>query len=96
LKKRLSETVNTATVLKAVKAEQATPQSRDKASIEAHGNDQSQDHKHGKGHWIGMNNVNRRLKLLYGEMYGMSVESLEGAYTEVTLKLPIQKETPNV
>lgn len=96
LKKRLSETVNTATVLKAVKAEQATPQRRYKDPIEAQSNDQAQDHKQGQGHWIGMNNVNRRLKLLYGEMYGMSVESVEGSYTEVTLKLPIQKETPNV
>ncbi len=44
----------------------------------------------GHGHWIGMNNVNRRLKLLYGETYGLSVDSEEGMYTKVVLELPVQ------
>lgn len=37
---------------------------------------------------IGMNNVLQRIKLFYGEKYGMSVESVEKQYTIVTLHLP--------
>lgn len=37
---------------------------------------------------IGMRNVNSRLRLLYGEQYGLRVESVEHGGTAVTLHLP--------
>ncbi|MDP3179770.1 MAG: histidine kinase, partial [Spirochaetaceae bacterium] len=37
---------------------------------------------------IGMANVDERLKLAFGEEYGLSVESEEGAYTKVSFLLP--------
>lgn len=39
---------------------------------------------------IGMPNVDRRIKLLYGEEYGLSVESAVGEYTQVTVKVPLK------
>lgn len=39
---------------------------------------------------IGMPNVDRRLKLIYGEEYGLSVESEMGVYTQVTVKIPLR------
>lgn len=38
---------------------------------------------------IGINNVNRRIKLLLGTEYGLSVESERGAGTTVTITLPL-------
>lgn len=37
---------------------------------------------------IGLKNVNERIKLSYGEKYGLTVNSQEGSYTEVILRLP--------
>lgn len=37
---------------------------------------------------IGLKNVNDRIKLMYGEGYGVRVESVYGKYTEVILTLP--------
>lgn len=37
---------------------------------------------------IGLKNVNDRIKLLYGEEYGVTVESVLGRYTEVIIRLP--------
>ncbi len=37
---------------------------------------------------IGLNNVNQRIKLLYGTDYGIEVESEENMGTKVTIKLP--------
>jgi two-component system sensor histidine kinase YesM len=39
---------------------------------------------------IGLYNVNRILHLRYGEEYGISIESEPGAYTRVTVHLPIK------
>lgn len=39
---------------------------------------------------IGMPNVDRRLKLIYGEEYGLSVESQVGAYTQITVRIPLE------
>lgn len=39
---------------------------------------------------IGLPNVNRRIRLAYGEDYGLSVDSVEGQFTEVTVKLPLE------
>ncbi len=37
---------------------------------------------------IGLRNVNERIKLHYGIEYGLNIESLEGEYTKVVMKLP--------
>ena len=43
---------------------------------------------------IGMSNVHNRIRLNYGENYGLSVESSKGMGTTITLLMPavIQKE----
>ncbi len=42
------------------------------------------------GTGIGLRNVNERIKLYYGDKYGLSVESKLGVGTVVTLRLPIR------
>ncbi len=42
-------------------------------------------------HGIGLHNVNKRIKLYYGEEYGISLKSKLGQGTTVTLSLPIGK-----
>lgn len=37
---------------------------------------------------IGLSNVNQRIKLIYGEGYGIDIESTEGEYTRVSVVLP--------
>ncbi|MBQ3487031.1 MAG: histidine kinase, partial [Clostridia bacterium] len=37
---------------------------------------------------IGLRNVHRRLRRSYGEGFGLELESAEGVYTEVTLRIP--------
>lgn len=39
---------------------------------------------------IGIRNVNERIKLYYGESFGLSFESEEGKYTKVCLRIPYQ------
>lgn len=39
---------------------------------------------------IGLPNVDRRLKLVYGESYGLSIESRQGLFTTVTITLPLE------
>lgn len=41
---------------------------------------------------IGMANVDRRIKLTYGEAYGLSVASEVGVYTEITIVVPLEYE----
>jgi len=41
----------------------------------------------GDGHKIGLRNVNQRLKLLFGNQYGVTVESKEGVGTTVTIRM---------
>lgn len=41
-----------------------------------------------KGH-IGVSNVNQRLKLQYGEQYGITVDSIKGAGTKITIRMPL-------
>ena len=38
---------------------------------------------------IGICNVNQRIKLQYGESYGVTIESTPGCGTKVTIRLPI-------
>lgn len=42
----------------------------------------------GEGSGIGIFNSNRRVKVYYGEEYGISIESEEGKYTKTTIVLP--------
>ncbi|MCZ1269280.1 sensor histidine kinase, partial [Paenibacillus tundrae] len=37
---------------------------------------------------LGLENVNKRLQLHYGEDYGLWIDSVQGAYTYVTIHLP--------
>ncbi len=39
---------------------------------------------------IGIDNVNRRIKLFYGEKYGLKIESKLNIYTKVTVSIPVQ------
>jgi len=39
----------------------------------------------------GLRNVNERLKLYFGEGYGINITSVEGEYTSVLMKLPYNK-----
>lgn len=39
---------------------------------------------------IGIDNVNRRIKLFYGEKYGIKIESTVNIFTKVTVSLPLQ------
>lgn len=38
---------------------------------------------------IGLGNVNQRIRVVYGDAYGLTVESKAGAYTRIALNLPI-------
>lgn len=42
---------------------------------------------------IGLQNVHRRIRLMYGEAYGLSIESAPGRGTRVTVRLPLCDET---
>lgn len=44
-----------------------------------------------KGH-IGICNVNQRIRILYGEEYGVKVDSKENEGTCITLRFPVEKE----
>ena len=41
---------------------------------------------------IGIENVNRRIKLFYGEKYGLKIESKIGEYTRISVTIPLHKE----
>ncbi|RIX46517.1 sensor histidine kinase [Paenibacillus nanensis] len=40
---------------------------------------------------FGARSVNSRIKMLYGDLYGLDVESVSGSYTKVTIRLPIKE-----
>lgn len=54
--------------------------------------DPAQNGQPGKS--IGLSNIHNRLKLLFGEQYGITIESRSGQGTTVTLKLPQLFSTP--
>ena len=41
-----------------------------------------------RGNGIGLKNVNERIRLVYGEQYGISITSKKDEYTKVTIRLP--------
>ncbi len=43
---------------------------------------------------IGIENVNRRIKLFYGDKYGLKIESEQGSYTRVIVCIPLNWEQP--
>ena len=45
--------------------------------------------EHPRRRTIGVSNTDRRLKLNFGPLYGVSIDSEPGAYTRVTLTLPV-------
>lgn len=47
-----------------------------------------------KGHHIGISNTNKRLKLLFGDKYGVTFESEPNIKTCVYVKIPMLKEPP--
>jgi two-component system sensor histidine kinase YesM len=50
-------------------------------------NEPKEEHEN-NGRGIGLRNVHERLKLLFGEGYGISIESMEGAGTAVSVRMP--------
>ena len=58
----------------------------------AHIFDRSRERENEKGSGVGVYNVHLRLKLYYGEAYGLSFESTEGVGTKVTMRLGRYKE----
>lgn len=47
------------------------------------------------GSGVGVRNVNQRIKLYYGDAYGLRYESMEGHGTTVTITLPLNFDAPN-
>ena len=45
---------------------------------------------------IGIVNVNQRIRLFYGELYGLSVDSVENQGTEVRMMLPVRLHSENM
>ena len=45
---------------------------------------------------IGLPNVDRRIKLNYGEEYGLTIKSEEGSFTEITVKMPLEEDINHV
>lgn len=43
---------------------------------------------------IGIENVNRRIKLFYGENYGLTIESKQFTFTRVTVRIPTEVTAP--
>ena len=49
-----------------------------------------------KGSGYGLRNINERLKLLYGDNFGLSFESIYGKGTTVTIRIPLINECDNI
>ena len=47
-------------------------------------------------HSIGMSNVHNRIRLNYGEDYGMSIDSFQGMGTTITLLMPAIKQKEEI
>lgn len=43
------------------------------------------------GNGIGLRNVNERIRLVYGEEYGINITSIKGEFTTVAMKLPAEQ-----
>jgi len=58
--------------------------SEEKIAVLLNENDESDKKTH-----IGLANVNQRIKLIYGEEYGLDITSRYGYGTKVTIRLPL-------
>lgn len=47
-----------------------------------------------RGSGIGLHNIHERIRLMYGEEYGVKIYSQLHRYTKVTLTLPVHQDTP--
>ena len=47
-------------------------------------------------HSIGLSNVHNRIRLNYGEDYGMSIDSFQGMGTTITLLMPAIKQKEEI
>lgn len=45
----------------------------------------------GSGHGIGLKNVQDRIRITFGEAYGLGIESKLGCYTKITVRIPMNK-----
>lgn len=45
-----------------------------------------------KGNGIGLSNVNERIKLFYGDIYGIQIQSISGSFSKVLIKLPVSEK----
>ena len=49
----------------------------------------------GSGNGIGLKNVQDRIKMSFGEKYGIEIASKLGCYTKIMVRIPLQrKEVP--
>jgi two-component system sensor histidine kinase YesM len=46
------------------------------------------DNSDRRGNGIGLRNINERIRLFYGNKYGMEINSIKGSFTKVKIKLP--------
>ncbi|WP_462409137.1 cache domain-containing sensor histidine kinase [Neobacillus sp. Marseille-QA0830] len=49
-----------------------------------------------RGQGVGISNINERIKLAYGEDYGIKIESVPNQGTKVMINLPVREEDVNV
>jgi len=49
----------------------------------------------GKGHGIGLKNVQDRITMAFGTGYGLEIDSMLGCYTKVTMRLPRKNKKPD-
>jgi len=49
----------------------------------------------GKGHGIGLKNVQDRITMAFGTGYGLEVDSMLGCYTKITMRLPRKNKNPD-
>lgn len=49
----------------------------------------------GKGHGIGLKNVQDRITMAFGAGYGLEIDSMLGCYTKVTMRLPRKTKKPD-
>jgi sensor histidine kinase YesM len=52
------------------------------------------EQSHAKYSGIGISNVDRRIKLYFGESYGVTLHRVDSGGLEATIKFPLRKEAP--
>lgn len=54
--------------------------------------DEDKDLTNNNGTRLGLKNINKRIKLCFGNEYGLKIESKEEFYTKVRLRLPLKNK----